>query len=92
MFTKQLRQYEQWADENDRRNALKLNVDEIESEFGKFQIRTTYGGSNQVYLRFGYWRRINLPKLQSIVGPSFVVVEDDIDDDDCGTLYSYKLK
>jgi hypothetical protein len=35
---------------------------------------------------------VNLQKLQELVGSGIEVVEDDIDDDDCGTLYSYKLK
>jgi hypothetical protein len=64
----------------------------IRSEFGEFDISQVMGGSNDVYLRFGYWRRVNLQKLQELVGSGIRVVEDDIDDDDCGTLYSYKLK
>ena len=65
---------------------------QIESQFGKFDIKQVMGGSNDVYLRFGYWRRVNVGKLQELIGYSILVVEDDIDDDDCGTLYSYKLK
>lgn len=64
----------------------------IESEFGSFDIKQVMGGDNDVYLRFGYWRKINVGKLQELIGNSIRVVEDDIDDDDCGTLYSYKLK
>ena len=64
----------------------------IRSEFGEFDLSQVMGGSNDVYLRFGYWRRVNLQKLQELVGSGIRVVEDDIDDDDCGTLYSYKLK
>jgi hypothetical protein len=64
----------------------------IRSEFGEFDISQVMGGSNDMYLRFGYWRRVNLNKLQELVGSGIRVVEDDIDDDDCGTLYSYKLK
>ena len=64
----------------------------IRSEFGEFDLSQVMGGSNDVYLRFGYWRRVNLQKLQDLIGGSIEVVEDDIDDDDCGTLYSYKLK
>jgi hypothetical protein len=64
----------------------------IRSEFGEFDLSQVIGGSNDVYLRFGYWRRVNLQKLQELVGSGIRVVEDDIDDDDCGTLYSYKLK
>ena len=64
----------------------------IRSEFGEYDISQVVGGSNDVYLRFGYWRRVNLQKLQDLIGSSIQVVEDDLDDDDCGTLYSYKLK
>ena len=64
----------------------------IETEFGSFDVSQVIGGSNDVYLRFGYWRRVDPMKLQSIVGAGIRVVEDDLDDDDCGTLWSYKLK
>lgn len=67
-------------------------VREIEEEFGEFEIGQVMGGSNSVYLRFGYWGRVNTEKLQSILGGGFTVVEDDDYDDDCGWLYSYKLK
>lgn len=64
----------------------------IKDQFGEFDIKQVMGGSNDVYLRFGYWRRVNIGKLQELIGAGIRVVEDDIDDDDCGTLYSYKLK
>ncbi len=64
----------------------------IRSEFGEYDLSQVMGGSNAIYLRFGYWRRVNLNKLQELVGSGIRVVEDDLDDDDCGTLYSYKLK
>ena len=67
-------------------------VVEIAAEFGEFEIGQVMGGSNSVYLRFGYWRRVNLEKLQAMLGGGFTVVEDDDYDDDCGWLYSYKLK
>jgi len=64
----------------------------IRFECGESELSQVCGGSNDVYLRFGYWRKVNLQKLQELVGSGILVVEDDIDDDDCGTLYSYKLK
>ena len=64
----------------------------IRSEFGDYDISLVVGGSNDLYLRFGYWRRVNLQKLQDLIGSGIQVVEDDLDDDDCGTLYSYKLR
>jgi hypothetical protein len=65
---------------------------DIRTEFGEFDLSQVIGGSNDVYLRFGYWRRVNLQKLQDLIGAGIEVVEDDLDDDDCGTLYSYKLR
>ena len=67
-------------------------VVEIAAEFGEFEIGQVMGGSNSVYLRFGYWRRVDVVKLQEMLGLGFKVVEDDDFDDDCGWLYSYKLK
>jgi hypothetical protein len=64
----------------------------IRSEFGEYDISQVVGGNNDVYLRFGYWRRVNLQKLQDLIGSGIRVVEDDLDDDDCGTLYGYKLR
>jgi len=65
---------------------------EIEAEFGSFDIKQVMGGSNDVYLRFGYWRRVNVGKLQELIGYSILVVEDDDYDDDCGDLFMYRLK
>ena len=62
----------------------------IRSEFGEYDISQVVGFPD-VYLRFGYWRRVDARKLQDLIGSQAEVVEDDIDDDDCGTLYSYKL-
>jgi hypothetical protein len=49
------------------------------------------GGSNDMYLRFGYWNQINEGKLQEILGTSIVVEEDSDYDDDCGYKYMYIL-
>jgi hypothetical protein len=65
---------------------------EVENQFGDFEVGQVMGGGNDVYLRFGYWRRVDVTKLQKIMGAAIQVIEDDLDDDDCGTLYSYKLK
>ena len=64
----------------------------INEEFGKFDLGQVFGGGNDVYLRFGYWNRVDVVKLQEIIGNSANVVEDDYYDDDCGYLFSYKLK
>ena len=75
------------------RNKLNITVlKKIEEEFGNFEIGQTFGGGNPVYLRFGYWNRVDAEKLQGILGNSAKVVEDDYYDDDCGYQFSYKLK
>ena len=64
---------------------------QIESEFGEFDISQVLGGTNDVYLRFGYWKGIDASKLQEIVGPS-IYVEADCDwDEDCGNRYMYRM-
>jgi hypothetical protein len=63
----------------------------VKAEFGNFEIGQVAGGGNPVYLRFGYWNRVNAAKLQEVIGNSAKVVEDDLYDDDCGWQYSYKL-
>lgn len=65
---------------------------QIKEQLGDFEIGQVWGGDNDVYLRFGYWNRIDAKKLQGILGNSAKVVEDDDYDDDCGWRYSYKLK
>jgi len=65
---------------------------EIENQFGEFEVGQTFGGGNPVYLRFGYWKQVDLTKLQEVIGTTIKVVEDEDFDDDCGWQYSYKLK
>ena len=73
---------------------MRLSIEvlkKIESEFGEFDISQVMGGSNDVYLRFGYWNKINQGKLTEILG-EFIIVEEDSDyDDDCGYKYMYRL-
>jgi hypothetical protein len=65
---------------------------EIEVEFGNFDIKQVWGGDYNVFFRFGYWRSVDLAKLQAIIGGSNEVVEDCDYDDDCGHLFMYRLK
>ena len=74
-------------------NGLSIDkLKEIEVELGKFELKQIMGGGKDVYLRFGYWQRVNVQKLQEIIGQSIRVVEDDDYDDDCGYLFMYRLK
>jgi len=73
---------------------MRLSIEvlkKIESEFGEFDISQVIGGTNDMYLRFGYWNRINIGKLTEILGTSIIVEEDSDYDDDCGYKYMYKL-
>ena len=50
-----------------------------------------WGGNNTPFIRFGYWYRVDLDTLKSIIGNEYIVKEDSLDDDDCGALWCYKL-
>ena len=73
---------------------MRLSIEvlkKVENEFGEFDISQVIGGTNDVYLRFGYWNQINIGKLSEILG-EFIIVEEDSDyDDDCGYKYMYRL-
>lgn len=66
-------------------------LSKVEKEFGNFEIGQTWGGGNPIYLRFGYWNRVDVTKLNEILGYHATAIEDDWYDDDCGWKYSYKL-
>ena len=72
-------------------NISPLLHEQIQAEFGKYNLDNVVG-TTQMFLRFGYWQRVDVNKLQSILGDTISVIEDNLDDDDCGTLFSYKLK
>ena len=69
-----------------------ITLKEVENQLGEFEVGQVFGGGNDVYLRFGYWKQISLETLQNILGWGVQVIEDEEYDDDCGWLYSYKLK
>ena len=66
-------------------------LEKINNEIGEFEIGQVWGGDNDVYLRFGYWKRVDVNKLNEILGHLNEVREDDDFDDDCGWQYSYKF-
>jgi hypothetical protein len=71
-------------------NISPLLKEQLQAEFGEYKVDNVVG-TNQMFLRFGYWKRVDVDRLQSIIGDTITVVEDNLDDDDCGTLFSYKL-
>ena len=67
------------------RNKLNISVlSKIEKEFGNFEIGQTWGGGNPVYLRFGYWNRVDVTKLNEILNPMNEVVDQSSSSADCG--------
>ena len=75
------------------RNGLSIStLKQSEAEFGDFEIKQVWGGDYNVFFRFGYWRSVDLAKLQAIIGGSNEVVEDADYDEDCGYLFMYRLK
>jgi hypothetical protein len=75
------------------RNGLDIStLKKIELEFGDFDIKQVWGGSNDVYFRFGYWRQVDVNKLNELLGNLNEVVEDCDYDDDCGYQFMYRLK
>jgi len=75
------------------RNKLAFKVlEKINQVFGDFEIGQVWGGDNDVYLRFGYWKQVDVTKLNEILGHLNTAVEESDYDDDCGYKYSYHLK
>jgi hypothetical protein len=75
------------------RNGLDIStLKKIELEFGDFDIKQIWGGSNDVYFRFGYWRQVDVNKLNELLRNLNEVVEDCDYDDDCGYQFMYRLK
>lgn len=66
-------------------------LQKINEEFGEFEIVQTFGGDYPVYLRFGYWKQVDVNKLNEILGHLNDVKEDEDFDEDCGWQYSYKF-
>lgn len=66
-------------------------LQKINEEFGEFEIGQTFGGDYPVYLRFGYWKQVDVNKLNEILGHLNDVKEDEDFDEDCGWQYSYKF-
>jgi hypothetical protein len=66
------------------------DIRKIEEKFGEFALCRDWKGN--LYIRFGYWNKVNVYELQNILPKPMVVVEDTMEDDDFGTLYSYEIR
>jgi hypothetical protein len=73
---------------------MKIDIEKlkkIEEACGQFEIGRIMGCGDHNYLRFGYWKSVDVDSLSEILGPSIVVEEDSDYDDDYGWKYSYTL-
>ena len=66
------------------------DIRKIEEKFGEFSFCRDWKGN--LYIRFGYWNKVNVDELQNILPKPMVVVEDTMEDDEFGTLYSYEIR
>ena len=62
----------------------------LEERFGPLELGHTLGNRPELYIRFGYWHKVDPEALKALL-PGVGVREDEWDDDDCGVLYSYKI-
>lgn len=69
------------------------DIRRIEEKFGEFALCRDWKGN--LYIRFGYWNSlggVNVDELQNLLPNPIVVVEDTMEDDEFGTLYSYEIR
>ena len=66
------------------------DIRKIEEKFGEFSFCRDWKGN--LYIRFGYWNKVNVDELQNLLPNPIVVVEDTMEDDEFGTLYSYEIR
>jgi hypothetical protein len=69
----------------------KETLNTLESTFGSFIVDQVWGGSNTSFLRFGYWNRVDVDKLQSIVGDKITIEENDDWDEEVLPRFMYKM-
>jgi hypothetical protein len=69
----------------------KKTLDTLEKTFGSFIVDQVWGGSNTPFLRFGYWNRVDVNKLQSIVGDKITIEENDDWDEEVLPRFMYKM-
>ena len=64
---------------------------EIKKWYGSSDFEIGYE-SDGITLRFGYWSLVDLEELKKLL-PDYLTITENLvdDDDDCGTLYNYKI-
>tara|TARA_R110001583_G_scaffold64764_2_gene187568 strand:+ start:232 stop:468 length:237 start_codon:yes stop_codon:yes gene_type:complete len=72
---------------------MRISVDDlikIKKELGEFEVGTN--SKDSLTFRFGYWKEIELSKLNTLL-PDWMVAERNLvdEDEDCGELYNYSI-
>jgi hypothetical protein len=72
---------------------MRISIDDlikINKELGEFEVGAN--SMDSLSLRFGYWKEIDLSKLNTIL-PEWMVIEKNLvdEDEDCGELYNYNI-
>jgi hypothetical protein len=62
----------------------------LEDRFGPLDLDQTISQTPELYIRFGYWHRVDLDALKALL-PGVGVEEYTLDDDDTRTIYSYRI-
>ena len=64
---------------------------QIDKEFGPMEVGNS-SIKDSITLRFGYWRKVDVEKLNKLVPHFMLVVEQLVDDDpECGELWNYRV-
>jgi len=73
---------------------MRISIDDlikIKGEIGEFEVGTNPKAS--LTLRFGYWKEIDLSKLNTLLPEEMVAEKNLVDEDeDCGELYNYTIR
>ena len=67
---------------------------QIDNTFGPMEVggRSAFQHDESITLRFGYWKKVDVDKLNQLLPNNLAAVQNLVDeDDDCGELYNYIL-
>ena len=67
---------------------------QIDNTFGPMEVggRSAFHHDESITLRFGYWKKVDVDKLNQLLPNNLAAVQNLVDeDDDCGELYNYIL-
>ena len=82
---------------NNKNKNMRIHFDtlkDIQLSLGDFEVggRSAFESDETLTLRFGYWKRIDVDKLQELLPNHLVAKENLVDeDDDCGELVNYVI-